>query len=199
MVSVSPLRNFFTLARSFIPCARSVGLTNYNNLRYQQTQPTQKPSELSEDNKSEKEITKTVINQVNELVEKKAHGRLFAVIQVTGRQFKVSYDDIVVVQGTWAPNIGDKIRLEKVLLVGSQNFTLVGRPILPLDQVAVYATVIEKTLSHTVTFFRFIKRKRCRRTHLSRIPHTYLRINDIQIMNKINHLGDTDGFKDKIF
>ena len=43
---------------------------------------------------------------------------------------------------------GQRIRLEKILLVGSSDFTLVGRPLLPRDLVNVEATVVEKSLSH---------------------------------------------------
>lgn len=41
-------------------------------------------------------------------------GRLFAVIQVMGKQYKVTAGDILVFEGYWAPTIGDKIRMEKV-------------------------------------------------------------------------------------
>ena len=44
--------------------------------------------------------------------------------------------------------LGQRIRLEKVLLVGSKDFTLIGRPFLPRDQISVEATVVEKTLTH---------------------------------------------------
>lgn len=44
----------------------------------------------------------------------RAEGRLFAVIQVMGKQYKVTAGDILVFEGYWAPTIGDKIRMEKV-------------------------------------------------------------------------------------
>jgi large subunit ribosomal protein L21 len=40
-----------------------------------------------------------------------------------------------------------------VLLVGSRDFTLVGRPILPSDLVRVDATVVEKNLEKTAVSF----------------------------------------------
>ena len=43
---------------------------------------------------------------------------------------------------------GQRIRLEKILLVGAFDFTLMGRPLLPRDLVNVEATVVEKSLSH---------------------------------------------------
>lgn len=47
-------------------------------------------------------------------MEQQAEGRLFAVIQVMGKQYKVTAGDILVFEGYWAPTIGDKIRMEKV-------------------------------------------------------------------------------------
>ena len=61
--------------------------------------------------------------------------------------------------------IGQRIRLEKVLLVGSKDFTLIGRPFLPRDQISVEATVVEKTLTHKkVNHWRNIKTTRQRKT-----------------------------------
>ena len=46
-------------------------------------------------------------------------------------------------------DIGTRITLDKVTLVGSTDFTLMGRPVLPRDLVRVEATVVEKNLSKT--------------------------------------------------
>lgn len=51
---------------------------------------------------------------MNKLVKQQAEGRLFAVVQVMGKQYKVTAGDIIVLEGYWAPTIGDKIRMEKV-------------------------------------------------------------------------------------
>ena len=65
-------------------------------------------------------LTET-IDEVNKEIQTKAHGRLFAVIHIAGKQFKITTDDIIVVQGYWAPDIGDRIRLEKVLRILSNQ------------------------------------------------------------------------------
>lgn len=62
----------------------------------------------------EKNTCKSVIGNVNNLVNQQAEGRLFAVVHICGKQYKVTAGDIVVIEGYWAPTIGDKIRLEKV-------------------------------------------------------------------------------------
>ncbi|KRZ69882.1 39S ribosomal protein L21, mitochondrial [Trichinella papuae] len=60
-----------------------------------------------------------------------SHGRLFAIVKFDDEQFKVTEEDIIIVQGSYAFKVGDKIRLEKVLCVGSSDFTLFGTPVLP--------------------------------------------------------------------
>ena len=100
-----------------------------------------------------------VINEINKQIATKSTGRLFAVIHLLGKQFKVTESDIIAIEGNWPPQPGDEIKLEKVLLVGSKDFTLIGRPILNRELISVDAIVIQKTLSHTITNFKMKKRK----------------------------------------
>lgn len=102
-------------------------------------------------------------NVINNQIVTNNTGRMFAVVQVCGKQFKITENDIIIIEGFWPPNIGDSLKLEKVLLVGNTYFTLVGRPILNRELISVDATVIEKTLSHTRTRMRFRPRKQYRR------------------------------------
>lgn len=106
-----------------------------------------------------------VTNEINKQIAMNSIGRMFAVVQVCGKQFKVTENDIIIIEGYWPPSIGDKLKLEKVLLVGSTDFTLVGRPMLNRELVTIDATVVEKTLSHTKTRFKFRPRKQYRRIH----------------------------------
>lgn len=99
-----------------------------------------------------------VIDKVNSQISTGTTGRLFAIVQICGKQFKVTENDVIIIQGRWPPNIGDKLTLEKVLLVGSNDFTLIGRPLLNREQISVDVTVVEKSLSHTKT--RFLKKRR---------------------------------------
>jgi len=150
---------------------------------------------------SESNLTQTqnVINLVNNVIEKNEVGRLFAVVQVCGKQYKVTDNDVIVVSGYWPPDIGDQIRLEKVLLLGSSNFTLLGRPLLPLNQASVKATVIEKALTHTMVRFCYQKRKQTKTINFLRVPLTHLRINSIELLGKVNELGPIDGNVDRVF
>ncbi|KAK6622427.1 hypothetical protein RUM44_002238 [Polyplax serrata] len=140
-----------------------------------------------------------VFAKLNEQIVNKSYGRLFAVVYIGAYQYKVTTEDILVIRDYWAPTAGDKIRLEKVLLVGSSDFTLIGRPLLPHDQVTVLATVIEKTHTHPIPIFKYRPRSNYMKLTFQKNELTYLRITDITINEKVNQLGDTDGFKDRVF
>ncbi|XP_033741471.1 39S ribosomal protein L21, mitochondrial-like [Pecten maximus] len=127
------------------------------------------------------EASKNVVDLVNETLVTEDLGRLFAVVQVAGKQRKVTTEDMIIVEANFPPTVGDRIRLEKVILVGGKDFTLLGTPMLSRQQVCVEATVIEKTLSHYKVNFGY--RRRHRRSHfrLVRNQQTVLLINSINV------------------
>ncbi|XP_067613239.1 large ribosomal subunit protein bL21m [Eurosta solidaginis] len=127
-----------------------------------------------------------VFNKVNSQLAAQKEGRLFAVVHLCGKQFKITTGDIILVEGYWPPTIGDKIRLDKVLLAGAQDFTLIGRPLLPNGLVNVEATIIEKTLTHTKTHFKKKRRKQYMRINFQRSPNTMIRINTIEIERNVD-------------
>lgn len=156
----------------------------------------------------EQKTCQSVINNVNKTVQEQNEGRLFAVIQVMGKQYKVTAGDIIVLEGYWAPTIGDKLRMEKVcqietifiskswfsydslllqvLLVGGDKFTVTGRPLIQRNLVDVQATVIEKTLAHTRTNFRKKPRKNYKRIKFHRSIQSMIRINSITLNPQID-------------
>lgn len=115
------------------------------------------------------------------LVDDKSEGRLFANVQLCGKQFKVTAGDLIVIQGYWAPTIGDEIRLEKVLIAGGDKFTITGRPLLKPGLVDVRATIVEKTIAHPKTTFKKKRRKQYMRIKWHRSALTLVRINSIAI------------------
>uniref|UniRef100_A0A182PLX8 Large ribosomal subunit protein bL21m n=1 Tax=Anopheles epiroticus TaxID=199890 RepID=A0A182PLX8_9DIPT len=143
--------------------------------------------------------TKSTIDKVNKQLETGSEGRLFAVVQLCGKQFKITSGDIIVVEGYWPPEGGDRLRLDKVLLAGSKDFSLIGRPLLAPGMVDVQATIIEKTLSHTRTHFRKKRRKQYMRTNFYRTPQTMIRINSIDITRKVSNSGADDGGEERFF
>jgi len=134
-----------------------------------------------------------VVGAVNQQFEDGRQGRLFAVVQVTGKQFLVKTEDTIIVQGVWGPQIGDVIRLEKVLMMGGRDFSIFGRPLVPLDQSFVEATVVDKRLSNTTMWLK--KQHGFRKARIIKFlqqPQTFLRINSVCFLNPVNH-ASADG------
>lgn len=78
-----------------------------------------KPKALPSLSTFDKTITQTpakqnVIEKVNNQIAQQNEGRLFAVVHLCGKQFKITAGDIILVDGYWPPDTGDKIRLDKV-------------------------------------------------------------------------------------
>ena len=126
------------------------------------------------------------VERINEKCQNNDIGRMFAVVQLCGKQFKVTAGDVILVEGFWAPTNGDELRLDKVLVAGSKDFSLIGRPILQKGLVDVQATVIEKSLSHTRTHFKKKRRKQFMRINFHRMHTTLLRINSIDLTNLVD-------------
>uniref|UniRef100_A0A182WCX8 Uncharacterized protein n=1 Tax=Anopheles minimus TaxID=112268 RepID=A0A182WCX8_9DIPT len=140
-------------------------------------------------------LDKSTIETVNKQVEAGLEGRLFAVVQLCGKQFKITSGDIIVVEGYWPPENGDRLRLDKVLLAGSKDFSLIGRPLLTPGLVDVQATIVEKTLSHTRTHFRKKRRKQYIRINFYRAQQTMIRINSIDITRKLANSANVNSLK----
>jgi len=136
------------------------------------------------------ELCKDVVAAINEQLEQGNQGRLFAVIMIKDRQYTVKANDLLMVSGEWAPNIGDSLRLDKVMLLGSSDFTLVGRPLLSSNQVYVKATVVEKTLGRATQHYRLASVPRRRPGqgdfYWFKKEETVLRINNICFQKKLD-------------
>ncbi|XP_017041587.1 39S ribosomal protein L21, mitochondrial [Drosophila ficusphila] len=152
----------------------------------QQNKPAAKSVDVSAIAKEQQKEGQNICERINRQVQKSEQGRLFAVVHLCGKQFKITPGDIIVVEGYWPPTAGDEISLDKVLLAGARDFTLVGRPILEPGLVSVKATVVEKTLSHTKTHFRKKRRKQYMRINFQRSPHTMVRINSIELARPLD-------------
>ncbi|KAI5934962.1 large ribosomal subunit protein bL21m [Manis javanica] len=126
-----------------------------------------------------------VVGKVNELIAAGQYGRLFAVVHFASHQWKVTSEDLILIENELDIACGERIRLEKVLLVGADNFTLLGKPLLGKDLVRVEATVIEKTESWPKVNMKFKKRKNYRRKKIIVSPQTVLRINSIDIAPRL--------------
>ncbi|CAH8870955.1 unnamed protein product [Trichobilharzia szidati] len=121
-----------------------------------------------------------ICDAVNSRISEKA-SQYFAVIALAGKQFKVSNNDLIMVKTPFfGTDIGDHVQLQKVLLLGSSDFTIIGRPILPVHQVFVEAVVIEKTLEHPKVWYQFHRRRRHHKLRVFQDNMTVLRIINIR-------------------
>ncbi len=102
---------------------------------------------------------------------------MFAVIKTGGKQYRVTKDDMIVVE-TLAGEPGSTVRFEDVLMIGDDGKApSVGTPF--LEQAAVVAEVVQQTRGDKIIVFKKKRRKGYRRKHGHRQALTVLRITDI--------------------
>uniref|UniRef100_A0A804Q3G9 Large ribosomal subunit protein bL21m n=1 Tax=Zea mays TaxID=4577 RepID=A0A804Q3G9_MAIZE len=112
----------------------------------------------------------------------KPYEPVFAVVQIGSHQFKVSNGDSIFTERLKFCDVNDKLVLNRVLMLGSQAQTVIGRPILP--DAAVHAVVEEHALDAKVIIFKKKRRKNYRRTKGHRQELTKLRITNIEGIDK---------------
>ncbi|XP_078000367.1 large ribosomal subunit protein bL21m-like [Glandiceps talaboti] len=127
------------------------------------------------------ETVDNVVDKVNTDVVNNA-SRLFAVVYIQRKQFKVTTGDLIQTIDHIEADVGQKIRLEKILMVGGDNFSIFGRPLLSRDLVHVWATVLEKTTTPKQIFFQKKRRKGFKRWVEYKDDLTVLRINTIEVV-----------------
>ncbi|GJM89713.1 hypothetical protein PR202_ga05926 [Eleusine coracana subsp. coracana] len=112
----------------------------------------------------------------------KPYEPVFAIVQIGSHQFKVSNGDSIFTERLKFCDVNDKLILNRVLMLGSQTQTVIGRPTLP--DAAVHAVVEEHALDAKVIIFKKKRRKNYRRTKGHRQELTKLRITNIEGIDK---------------
>jgi large subunit ribosomal protein L21 len=115
-------------------------------------------------------------------------GDKFAVVWVTNLQYKVAAGDVIMVQRLRA-EIGSTIALKKVLMVGGQRFTAVGRPL--LDNARVLCTLEEQNDGTTVASLSMPKTRQFDWT-FSNHKFSVLRVTSIEY--EPNVVGEVDKY-----
>ena len=105
---------------------------------------------------------------------------LFAVVFICGKQHKVTVHDFLLVTQMADVDMFSCIQLEKVLLVGSVDWSLVGTPLVPRGMVKVKASVLEHKSMEPVIVFKK-KKHNYKKTNIHRGLMTLLRIEDILV------------------
>ena len=101
---------------------------------------------------------------------------MYAVLKTGGKQYKVSENDVIIVERLTGES-GAKINLNEVLMIGEGENTTVGTPI--IEGALVAAEVLEHKRGDKITVFKKKRRKNYRRTMGHRQELTVLRITDI--------------------
>jgi large subunit ribosomal protein L21 len=102
---------------------------------------------------------------------------MFAIVATSGKQFRVSEGDRIVVDRVSA-NVGETVQLDSVLLVGGDGGPMVGTPF--ISGAAVEATVVSHRSGDKIIVFKFEARKRKRRKTGHRQQLSELRIGAIR-------------------
>jgi len=105
-------------------------------------------------------------------------GKRFAVVNVSGAQYKVSVDDLFCVEKLDAP-VGSTLALPRVLLVGEAQATVIGSPL--IADAAVHVTVEEQGYAKKVIAFKKRAKKGWKKWKGSRARLTLLRVNKIDL------------------
>jgi large subunit ribosomal protein L21 len=102
---------------------------------------------------------------------------MFAIVATSGKQFKVSEGDRILVDRVPA-EVGQTVRLDSVLMVGGEDKPMVGTPF--VSGAAVEATVVAHRSGDKIIVFKFEARKRKRRKTGHRQQLSELRIGAIR-------------------
>jgi len=101
---------------------------------------------------------------------------MYAIVEVGGKQFRVSKDDRLFVPKMKA-EAGDEVTFDKVLLVGSGSDVSIGTP--HLGGASVTAEVIEHVKADKVLVLRKKRRKGFRTLNGHRQPYTRIQIKSV--------------------
>ena len=103
-------------------------------------------------------------------------GDRFAIVRLGGTQYKITKDDVIVAEKLDV-QVGAELKIDEVLLVGSDLATVVGRPTVP--RAFVKCAVEEQTRDAKVVVFKKRRRQNSRRRNGHRRHVTLLRVLDI--------------------
>ncbi|CAN0032050.1 unnamed protein product [Discosporangium mesarthrocarpum] len=101
----------------------------------------------------------------------------FAVIRLGNTQYKVTKDDVIVAEKVVGAAIGTTLDIRDVLLVGTRQETIIGRPV--VGGASVKLLVEEQTKDAKVIVFKKRRRKSSQRTKGHRREVTLLRVTEI--------------------
>lgn len=101
---------------------------------------------------------------------------MYAIIATGGKQYKVAEGEKVRVEKLEG-EIGGKITLDRVLMLGEGTNVKIGRP--TVEGASVEAEITDQARHKKIVVFKYKRRKNYRRKYGHRQPYTELKINRI--------------------
>ena len=101
---------------------------------------------------------------------------MYAVVKTGGKQYRVTKDDVIIVEKLVAEP-GSNLELDQVLALGGDGDTEIGTPL--VEGARVSATVVNQTRGKKVLVYRKLRRKDFHRLKGHRQDQTVLKITDI--------------------
>lgn len=115
-------------------------------------------------------------------LEQLANRRLFAVIHMFGKQRLVTNGDLFMFDQHIPLECGEKLLINKCLVLGGKDFSIIGRPLIDKDLFRINATVVEKTMTDHKCHYRHVPRDHGnQKFFFQALPRTVLRINEIEL------------------
>jgi large subunit ribosomal protein L21 len=101
---------------------------------------------------------------------------MYAVIETGGQKYTVEEGNLLRVP-RMDGSVGDKVTLEKVLLIAGENEPLIGKPY--VDNASVEAELLTQAKDDKVLIYKYKRRTKSRRTRGHRQHYTELKITRI--------------------
>ncbi|MGB0649797.1 MAG: 50S ribosomal protein L21 [Rhodothermales bacterium] len=106
---------------------------------------------------------------------------MYAIVEIAGKQYKVSKNDTLYVPRQKA-KAKDKLTFDKVLLVNDGKSISVGTP--TVEGIAVKATVLDQIKADKVLVFKKKRRKHYKVKNGHRQPYTQIKIDSVGKVRK---------------
>ncbi len=103
---------------------------------------------------------------------------MYAIFRSGGRQYRAEVGQTVDVERL-PHEVDDAIEIDDVLLVGGDEETIIGQPI--IEGAKVKATVVDQFRAKKIIVFKYRQRTNYRRKYGHRQYYTRLRIDDISV------------------
>jgi large subunit ribosomal protein L21 len=129
--------------------------------------------------KIQEQESKTVLHSFKPLdaIPMPRDDQIFAILTIAGTQYKVTKDDSVLAEKL-EYDIGTQVVFDNVALVGTPQYTIIGRP--RVDSAKVYATVEQQVFTDKVIVFKKKRRKGYKKNFGHRQEATILRVDKIE-------------------